>query len=271
MKYDEPSAAKWESGVCKANSIEMRYLRTGGDKPSLVALHGLMGSGPCLSPLARSLEDDFDVVMPDAREHGRSSAPSKGYLYRQHAYDVLGPVKALELNKPVLLGHSMSGMTAAVVASQLGPAILGVVLVDPTFISPEWQLKVYESDIAEEHRQFLEMTKSDALVEARLRHHTRSAEIIELMTDARLQTSLNAFEVLKPPNPDYCELICSIGAPTLLIIASNGVVSVDAAAELLSLNPLLRSELIPDAGHGLPYDKPEFLGEIIKCLLRRET
>lgn len=97
-----------------------------------------MGSGACLSPLARSLEDDFDVVMPDARGHGRSSAPSEGYLYSHHAEDVHGLIEALELSDPVLLGHSMGGMTATVVASQLGSALRGVILVDPTFISPEW-------------------------------------------------------------------------------------------------------------------------------------
>ena len=39
--------------------------------------------------------------------------------------------KALGLAAPVLLGHSMGGMTAAVVASQLATAIRGVILADP--------------------------------------------------------------------------------------------------------------------------------------------
>ncbi len=268
MTYKEPGIAKWTSGICEANAIEIRYLRTGGNKPSLVALHGLMASGACLSSLARSLEYNFDVVMPDARGHGSSSTPSQGYLYRDHAEDVLGLIRALKLNDPILLGHSMGGMTVAVVASKLGSALRSVILVDPTFISPEWQREVYESDVAEEHRQFLKMSRSDLLAQSRLKHPNRSAEIIEHMTDARLQTSLEAFEVLTPPNPDYRELVSSIDAPILLVLASSGIVSVEAARELQSLNPLLRYELIPDVGHGLPYDKPEHLGEVILSFSR---
>jgi pimeloyl-ACP methyl ester carboxylesterase len=48
--------------------INIHYLRTGGPKPPLVLLHGLTGSGACWIPLARALEGEYDVVMPDARE-----------------------------------------------------------------------------------------------------------------------------------------------------------------------------------------------------------
>jgi pimeloyl-ACP methyl ester carboxylesterase len=73
-----------------------------------------MGSGACWAPLARTLEDEFDVVMPDARGHGGSSAPHHGYRYDDLANDVVGLMRGLALSRPVLLGHSMGGMTAAV-------------------------------------------------------------------------------------------------------------------------------------------------------------
>lgn len=133
----------WIRGDCEASGINIHYLRTGGDKPPLIALHGLTGSGACWSALARALEGEYDVIMPDARGHGKSSAPLHGYLYRDHASDVIGLIEALGLAAPVLLGHSMGGMTAAVVASEVGTAIRGVVLADPTFLSPERQREVH--------------------------------------------------------------------------------------------------------------------------------
>jgi len=69
--------AGWITGTCKANGIDIHYLRTGGNKPPVVLLHGLMTNGTCWSPLARTLEKDYDVVMPDARGHGNSSAPDQ--------------------------------------------------------------------------------------------------------------------------------------------------------------------------------------------------
>src|SRR5258707_1543924 len=117
----------WTSAVCKANGIDIHYLRTGGSKPPVVLLHGLTGSGACWSPLARALEAEFDVVMPDARGHGDSSTPLNGYRYEDYARDVVGVIQGLGFTAPVLLGHAIGGMTAAVVASEIGAAI-GAVL-----------------------------------------------------------------------------------------------------------------------------------------------
>ena len=260
--------ANWTTGNCNANGIDIHYLRTGGDYPPLIALHGLLGDGACLAPLARALESDFDLVLPDARGHGKSSAPAKGYSYGDQAGDVVELLRSLKLQAPILLGHSMGGMTAAVAARELGAGVSGVVLVDPTFISPEWQREVFESDIAEEQRRSLLSHRSDLLVEARGRHPLRSMEILEYLVDAKFRTSMSVFEVLTPPNPDYRELVRSLSVPILLVIAERGIVSLHMARELQELNPLLRYELIADAGHGIPYDQPERLGAVIMSVLR---
>src|SRR5512140_2115695 len=155
--------ANWTTAVCEANGIHIHYLRTGGSKPPVVLLHGLAGSGACWSPLARALEAEFDVVMPDARGHGNSSTPLNGYRYEDHARDVVGLINGLGLTAPVLLGHSMGGMTAAVVASQIAAPMRGVMLADPTFLSPQRQHEVYESDVVEQHRRLLSLDRADVL------------------------------------------------------------------------------------------------------------
>jgi pimeloyl-ACP methyl ester carboxylesterase len=38
---------RWTTEVCETNGIHLRYLRTGDEKPAVVLLHGLMGSGAC--------------------------------------------------------------------------------------------------------------------------------------------------------------------------------------------------------------------------------
>jgi N-formylmaleamate deformylase len=254
-------------GVCETNGIRIHYLRTGGAKPAVVLLHGLTGSGACWTPLARVLGGEFDVVMPDARGHGGSSAPQHGYRYDDHASDVVGLVRELALSRPVLLGHSMGGMTAAVVASR-GAAIRGLILVDPTFLSPERQREVHESDVAEEHRRALRLRKADLVAQARARHPRRSLEIVELQAEARLNTHVCAFEVLAPPNPDYRDVVTAIDVPSLLVIGDSTVVTLEMATELRGLNPRVRIEHIQDAGHGLPFDQPERLGEVVVPFLR---
>jgi pimeloyl-ACP methyl ester carboxylesterase len=229
----------------------------------------LKGSGACWTPLARALERDFDVVMPDARGHGGSSAPDHGYRYDDLASDVVGLIRGLSLSRPVLLGHSMGGMTAAVVASRGAGIIRGVVLVDPTFLSPERQREVHDSDVADQHRKALALPKSDLVAQARERHPHRSLEILELQAEARRKTRMEAFDVLTPPNPAYRDVVSAIDVPTLLVIGdSSPVVTLEMATELRSLNPRVTIEQIENAGHGLPFEQPERLGEVVASFLR---
>lgn len=259
---------KWSTGTCEANGIDIHYMRTGGDKTPVVLLHGLTLNGACWTPLARSLEEDYDVVMPDARGHGHSSAPEKGYCYDTLAADVVSFIDALGLANPVLIGHSMGGMTAAVVANQNPKRLRGLVLVDPTFLSPERQREVYESDVAAQHRQILTRTRENFLAEIRIRHHRRSSELIELFSQARFQTSIQAFDILTPPNPDYVQLIKKLDIPSLLVIGDVGaVVSLQVASELANLNQCIEVVQIADAGHGVPYDQPERFSTVIKAFL----
>ena len=258
----------WSNGICETNGIGIQYLRTGGAKPPVVLLHGLMGNGACWTHLARTLEGAFDVVMPDARGHGGSSAPEHGYRYDDLASDVVDLIRALDLSRPVLIGHSMGGMTAAVVASRGAGIVRGIVLVDPTFLSPERQREVHDSDVANQHRRALGLKKAELVAQARARHPHRSSEIVELQAEARLKTRMAAFDVLTPPNPEYADVVSAIDVPCLLVIGDDPVVTLETARELRRLNPRVRVEQVKDAGHGLPFDQPERLGALVMSFLQ---
>lgn len=259
--------ANWNTAVCETNAIKIHYTRTGGNKPPLILLHGLMANGACWTGLARVLEKEYDVIMPDARGHGRSSVPDNGYRYEDQADDVAGLINTLRLPPPVLLGHSMGGMIAAVVASRKPNLLRGLILADPTFLSPKVQREVRDSDVADKHRKILNMSLDEVVAEARVRHPGRPPETLELFARARLQTSMAAFDVLTLPNPDYKRLMGKIDIPGLLILGDKGVVSSAAAKELQHLNPLLQVEQIPDAGHALHLDQPEIFAAIVKTFL----
>lgn len=257
----------FREGTCATNGIRLHYLRTGGDKPPVVLLHGLMGSGACWTPLARALAPAFDVVMPDLRGHGASSAPEHGYRYDDLADDVDGLLDQLALARPVLLGHSMGGMTAAVVASRRRADLRGLVLVDPTFLTPERQREVHASDVAGQHRKAIALGKDGLVAQARARSPRRSLALITIQAEARLATSMAAFDVLTPPNPDYREVVRAIAVPSLLVVGDDPVVTPTMAAELEALNPRLRTEVIANAGHGLPFEQPERLAEVVTAYL----
>ncbi len=261
--------AGWTTGTCKANGIDLSYIRTGRNKPPVVLLHGLMLNGACWTPLARTLEEDYDVVMPDARGHGNSSSPDHGYRYDDLAADAISLIDALGLVNPVLLGHSMGGMTAAVVTSRNPKRLRGLVLVDPPFLTPQLQREVHESDVADQHRRILNRPKEDFLAEMEGRHSRRSREVIELFVQARYQTRIQAFEVLTPSYPDYMQLISTLDVPSLLVVGDVGsIITLEMAAELAGLNQRLEVVQIQGAGHAVPYDQPERFSAVVQTFLR---
>ncbi len=91
--------ANWQSGEVEANGVRLHYTRTGGDHPPLVLAHSVTDDGLCWTPVATALEGEYDVIMVDARGHGRSDAPESGYDATTQAADVRGVITGL--------GHSM--------------------------------------------------------------------------------------------------------------------------------------------------------------------
>ena len=258
----------WNISVCKTNGINIHYTRTGGGKPTLVLLHGLTANGACWTDLAHLLENEYDIIMPDARGHGESSVPDYGYRYEDHANDIIGLINFLRLPPPVLLGHSMGGMTAAVVASRSPKLLRGLILADPTFLSIKVQREVRDSDVGDQHRRILGKSLKDLVADMQSRHPNRSSDTIGLIALARLQTSMAAFDILTPPNPDYRQLVRAIDVPSLLVFGDKGVVSSVVAEELQRLNPRFQVDKIPEVGHGLHYDQPERFAAVIGSFIR---
>ncbi|MFB6175995.1 MAG: alpha/beta fold hydrolase, partial [Halobaculum sp.] len=96
-----------------------------------VLAHGFFDTGRCWAPLAAEFRDDYTVVTYDARGHGRSEAPGHGYGIDDRVADLVGVLDALDVDDPMLLGHSMGGSTVAATAARYPDQPRGIILEDP--------------------------------------------------------------------------------------------------------------------------------------------
>ena len=78
----------------------------------VLLLHGMADVARSLEPLALSLVDRYRVVAFDARGHGRSSHPG-AYSVLHFVADLAAVIEVLELERPVLIGHSLGGQSVA--------------------------------------------------------------------------------------------------------------------------------------------------------------
>ncbi len=85
-----------------------------GSRPTLLALHGFVGSSNDWAKVAPALVGAVDVVAPDHRGHGRSTntGDAATYTFEQLAADVDGVAGRCCPPTYHLLGHSMGGVLA---------------------------------------------------------------------------------------------------------------------------------------------------------------
>ena len=110
--------------------IRLRYLEQGDPAgPAVILLHGLADSSFSFSRILPGLSSRYRALALDQRGHGHSDRPADGYRPRRMAEDVLALMDALEIERAVLVGHSM-GTFVAQQAALVAPArIAGLVLI----------------------------------------------------------------------------------------------------------------------------------------------
>jgi len=108
----------WVEGSLFANGIHHHYYRTGGDKPPLVMLHGFLEGALTWLHTARTLEEDYDLILVDARGHGKSDRIISGFSQSLLTADVAGVMRALSLSSARIIGHSQGGTTGIHLAAE---------------------------------------------------------------------------------------------------------------------------------------------------------
>lgn len=110
---EELIPAQWSEGDIIANGIRQHYYRTGigGEKSPLLLLHGFNENGLTWLRVAKELEEDYDILMLDARGHGRSDGIASGFSNSLLVEDVVGAIHELKLGRPRIIGLSQGGST----------------------------------------------------------------------------------------------------------------------------------------------------------------
>lgn len=92
------------------------FLRTGGEGPPLVLLHGYPQTHACWSRVAAVLKDRFTLVIPDLRGYGASSIPDAAETYayskRAMAQDIVDLMARLGHERFALAGHDRGARVA---------------------------------------------------------------------------------------------------------------------------------------------------------------
>ncbi|MEA2447323.1 MAG: hypothetical protein QOK47_960, partial [Actinomycetota bacterium] len=94
----------------------LRVGRWGTEGPVVLALHGITASHMTWPWVARELSGDVQFIAPDLRGRGGSRDLPGPYGMKAHADDCVAVLDHLGAEQAVVVGHSMGGFVAAILA-----------------------------------------------------------------------------------------------------------------------------------------------------------
>lgn len=271
----------WSEDYAHVNGIRIHYTRTGdGSKPALVLLHGFSDSGLCWSRIARALEADYDVVMPDARGHGLSSGPEHGFSASLMVADTAMLIQELDLQKPRLLGHSMGAGTALRVAASYPTLLHSIALEDPALRVDAAKEPPTSEEMHKRWQWIFDLkalTRDELLVTAHKHNPNWSEEEIIPWADSKLQFNIGVLDARAESNSilltDPYEALQSITCPILLLTGDpelHAIITPEAAEKAARVWHDGRLVHIAGAGHNIRRDQYEPFITAVKAFFKEK-
>ena len=271
----------WSQNDMQVNGVRLHYYRTGcGEKRPLVLVHGFSDNGLCWTPVARELECDYDVIMPDMRAHGLSERVEPNDKIDMAA-DLAEMVRILGLNRSIICGHSMG----AIVTYQLGvrfPELASaLVLEDPPFWMPgsgETPLsgEPAENPMAKWAKSLANHTLEELLVGYRKDHPTWPEELLRPMCEFKKQLDATILDIQSPrkhsQEVNWLTTLQNISQPMLVFAGDpslGGIVTPEVVAKMRALNPNVNIVVIPGVGHLIRFDQYAIFIDALRTFLKQ--
>ena len=275
-------------GYFATNGISLHYRDWGGVGRPIVLLHGLASSCHIWDLVAPDLAEDFSVIAVDQRGHGLSDKPESGYDFATVGQDLLGIIKARNLERPIIVGHSWGADVALEFAVACPNISAGICFVDGGMIEPSARpgmtLEKAREDMAPP--RFAGMT-SQALRE-RFRDRVRPFPLppefdqvlmsnFEMLEDGTVRTRLSRENHLRiidalwehHPSQLYPQVSCPVLMMPARMANDDSVAertfrreeSVGRAQQLL---PSVKVVWLEDSIHDVPVQRPELVAATIR-------
>lgn len=261
----------------KTDLVVHEHGRSGGE--TMLFLHGLTDSGEGWPEAVAHWGGRFAIVAVDQRGHGGSPRFTADQL-AGHPGDIMvdDAVALLEqLDRPVVLGHSLGGAVALAAAVRRPELVRALVLEDPAPLGPDETLR--DPARGAEFRDGIEDSRlaadDDELLEIRRKAHPDWPES-ELLVTGKAEQQIDADYLERgewKPSPPWPVLFATVQVPTLLVSGDRAdeiVVSETMSAGIEGFgNPLVTFVRITDAGHCIRREQPEAYYRLVDDWLSR--
>lgn len=118
-------------GVAQSvDAVQIAYTAAGAGEPALVFIHGWSCDGRYWQNQIPAFSSDYRVVTIDLAGHGHSSLDRADFTMKLFAEDVKAVMEKEDINKAILIGHSMGGAVIAEAAKLMPRKVFGIIGID---------------------------------------------------------------------------------------------------------------------------------------------
>jgi len=230
----------------------MLNVYTHGDpsNPPLLIAHGLFGSGRNWNVIAKRLSDAFHVICPDMRNHGASP-----WYDTQSYFDMADDLAGLLEGPSLVVGHSMGGKAAMVLALQRPDLVEKLIVAD---IAPVGYSHSQSQHIEAMRAVDLSGVERRSQAGATLDPEVRDFLLQSLeVKEKRWMLNLDVLEAEMPKIIGFPQVSGTYDGPALFLSGAQSDYVLPAhRPEITRLFPEAKFAKLPDAGHWLHAQKP---------------
>ena len=247
------------------DGVRLATFDLGGTGPSALLLHGLAGDAGEWAATARWLTARCRVVALDARGHGASERTPADVSRAAHVADAAFAIERLELAPAVVVGQSLGGQAALLLAAEHPDLVRGLVLADagPGGVGDERAVEANVTDLTASLERWPVPFASRAAAVAFFGGPSPSAEAwaggLEQRDGGwwpRFDVAVMAQTLREATGSSYWAQWERISCPTLVVRAGRGQLSPADAQAMAERGQRVRVVELPDAGHDLHLDSP---------------
>jgi pimeloyl-ACP methyl ester carboxylesterase len=248
-------------------------------RDSLILVHGNTANAWWWRWVVEALDDGSRrIIAVDLRGHGDSGfCRPPAYSPLDYADDLAHVIRGLELDRPLVLGHSMGGIAALGFATQYPDWARAVVAIDVAVTSTPRRNRYLRHLKALPAIVYPDLAMAIGKFRLMPREGEIPAEIIREVAERSLGHASNGGYTMKfdresffgSDGLDVAAAIRALTVPLLLVRAGQSrILTAEAAANAAASNPLVSLVTIAGGHHHLPLERPVDLARELLDFIR---
>ena len=269
-------ASRFTQGAPRLHYLEWRA----GQTPALIALHGNSANAWWWRPIAEALgEGGPRLIALDQRGHGDSEwVRPPAYAPNHYAADLDRLIADLAIDRPIVVGHSMGGMSALAFGVEYPRRAAAIVVIDSAITSTDRRNRflrrlqslpvVNYPDLETALARFRLMPREGDIAPQILAEIARRS--LTSAADGRWSMKFDRESFFGSDGIDVAAAIARVEVPILLIRAAESrIMMAEAAERAVASNPKARLVTIPNAHHHVILERPAEVAAVLAHFIRR--